>query len=123
MKWTGKIVGLLVGLLTRNPEIIVLGLLLGHLYDIGLIGAAIRPAAKPKPESSAEEPVADPYAVLGVSAGSSETEIEQAYRRRMSEYHPDRVANSADEIRKLAEQRAREINAAYETIQKQRRKD
>jgi preprotein translocase subunit Sec63 len=116
MNWTGKVVGLLLGLLTRNRYLMVLGLIVGHLYDIGAFGAASKPAIKPT------EPATDPYATLGVSASASDFEIEQAWRRKMSEYHPDRVANSADEIRALAETRAREINAAYETIQQQRRK-
>jgi preprotein translocase subunit Sec63 len=113
--WTGKVVGLLLGLLTRNRYLIVIGLIVGHLYDIGAFRAATKPPAPPPPAN-------DPYATLGVSASASDEEIEQAWRRRMSEYHPDRVANSADEIRALAETRAREINTAYETIQQQRRK-
>ena len=113
--WTGKVVGLLIGLLTRNRYLIVLGLIVGHLYDIGAFSRASPPPAAPPPAN-------DPYATLGVNASASDQEIEQAWRRKMSDYHPDRVANSADEIRNLAEQRAREINAAYETIQQQRRK-
>jgi DnaJ-domain-containing protein 1 len=46
--------------------------------------------------------------------------IDAAYRRRMSEYHPDKVANAAPEIKELAERRARDINAAYEEIRKRR---
>ena len=45
-------------------------------------------------------------------------EIEQAYRRKISDYHPDRVANAAPENPRLADQRAREINAAYDELKK-----
>lgn len=114
MQWKGKLIGFLLGLLTRRPPLIVIGLILGHLYDIGMFSRNDAPTPPP--------PAVDAYATLGVSADSSDADIEQAYRRKMSEYHPDRVANAADEIRGLAEQRAREINAAYETIQQQRRK-
>ena len=38
----------------------------------------------------------------------------------MSEYHPDRVANAAREIRDMADRRAREINQAYDRIKRQR---
>ena len=117
MQWKGKLIGFLLGLLTRRPQLVVIGLVLGHLYDIGMFSGASAPGAKDAPP-----PAVDAYATLGVSASASDAEIEQAYRRKMSEYHPDRVANAADEIRGLAEQRAREINAAYETIQQQRRK-
>jgi DnaJ-domain-containing protein 1 len=45
-------------------------------------------------------------------------DIEQAYRRKISDYHPDKVANAAPELKALAEQRAREINAAYDELKK-----
>ena len=116
MKWKGKLIGLLLGLLTRRPQFMILGLVIGHLFDIGLLSrdASAAPPARP--------PANDAYATLGVSASSTDAEVEQAWRRKMSDYHPDRVANAAEEIRALAEQRAREINVAYETIQQQRRK-
>ena len=114
MKWKGKLIGLLLGLLTRRPQFILIGLLLGHLYDIGVFSAKATPPPPPAP------PIADPYGILGVSSSASADEIEQAYRRGMSEYHPDRVANAAQEIRELAGLRAREINGAYEEIKRQR---
>ena len=120
MQWKGKLIGFLLGLLTRRPQLVVIGLVLGHLYDIGLFSGAA--ASAPPAAAPTTPPALDPYATLGVSVSSSDAEIEQAYRRKISEYHPDRVANAADEIRNLAEQRARDINAAYETIQQQRRK-
>jgi len=116
VRWEGKLFGALVGLLLRRPILLVAGLVLGHLFDIGAFRA--RPSTPPPPPP----PVDDPYAILGVSSSDSDADIEQAYRRRMSEYHPDRVANAAQEIRALAESRARAINAAYETILKQRRR-
>ena len=118
MRWTGKIVGTLLGVLTRRWQFVVLGFVIGHLFDMGLFRSKT-PGADPSQPPAAPS---DPYAVLGVSVSSSDQDIEQAWRRKMSEYHPDRVANAADEIRALAETRAREINNAYETIQKQRGK-
>jgi DnaJ-domain-containing protein 1 len=114
MNWKGKLIGLLLGLLTRRPLLILIGLVLGHLYDMGVFAAKPGPAASPAP------PALDPYATLGVDPSASDEEIEQAYRRGMSEYHPDRVQNAAREIRDLAGQRAREINGAYEEIKRQR---
>lgn len=116
MSWKGKLIGLVLGLLTRRVQFVVLGFLLGHLYDIGVFSRAKAAATPP----SATPTTADPYATLGVSSSARDDEIEQAYRRRMSEYHPDRVANSAQEIRDLAGQRAGEINGAYEEIKRQR---
>lgn len=114
-KWKGKIIGALIGLLLRRPMFIIIGLVIGHLYDTGVFSSGGR-VASPPPEAEA-----DAYAVLGVSEQASQEEIEQAYRRRMSEYHPDKVASAAPELKALAEQRASEINSAYEQIQKRRK--
>lgn len=124
MKWKGKVIGLLVGLFTGRPQLMLLGLVLGHLYDIGLFSGApdsAPPVASPPPVSPPVPPADnDPYTVLGLTPIASDDDLEQAYRRRISEYHPDRVANAAQEIRDLAGQRAREINGAYEAIKRQR---
>jgi DnaJ-class molecular chaperone len=53
------------------------------------------------------------YDVLGVPPDATHDQIVGAYRARMSEYHPDKVANLGPDIRALAEQKAKEINAAY----------
>lgn len=51
--------------------------------------------------------------VLGVSANASREQIVAAYKQKISQYHPDKVANMGEEIRDLAERRSKEINAAY----------
>jgi DnaJ-domain-containing protein 1 len=117
MKWSGKLVGFLLGLMTRRVQLVVLGVVLGHLYDLGVFSGR-KPGVPPPPAAPAAG--ADPYAILGVAATASDDEVEQAYRRAMSEYHPDRVANAAQEIRDLAGTRAREINVAYEQVKRQR---
>ena len=114
MNWKGKLIGLLIGLLTRRVQFVLIGLVLGHLYDLGLFSGKSSPSPPPAP------PASDPYVILGIASSASDDEIDQAYRRRMSEYHPDRVANAASEIRDLAGVRAREINGAYEEIKRRR---
>ncbi|MCA9623228.1 MAG: J domain-containing protein [Myxococcales bacterium] len=59
-----------------------------------------------------------PHEVLGVEPGADAATIRRAYHEKMQAYHPDRVANAADELRALAEQRSKEINAAYEALMK-----
>jgi len=54
----------------------------------------------------------DPYEILGVSRTATPEEIKQAYRRLAKKHHPDR--NPQD--RKGAEQRFKEIQAAYEVL-------
>jgi DnaJ like chaperone protein len=59
----------------------------------------------------------DPYAVLGVSRGANQGDIKRAYRKLMSQHHPDKLGSDVpDELKRRAEARAREINAAYERI-------
>jgi DnaJ-domain-containing protein 1 len=53
------------------------------------------------------------YVVLDVDRSASRAEITAAYRTRISQYHPDKVARMGPEIRALAESKSAEINAAY----------
>jgi DnaJ like chaperone protein len=63
----------------------------------------------------------DPYAVLGIERSADERAIKQAYRRLMSQHHPDKLGSDVpDEVKRRSEQRAREINAAYERIKSDR---
>jgi DnaJ like chaperone protein len=62
----------------------------------------------------------DPYAVLGLERGSDERDIKRAYRKLMSQHHPDKLGDVPDELKRRAEDRAREINAAYERIKSER---
>jgi DnaJ like chaperone protein len=66
--------------------------------------------------------LADAYAALGVSSAVGDKELKQAYRRLMSENHPDKlIAKGVPEAMvKLATTRAQEIQAAYEMIKKTR---
>ncbi len=59
----------------------------------------------------------DYYQILGVSRNASEKEIKQAYRRLARKHHPD--LNPGD---KSAEERFKEINAAYEVISDPKRR-
>lgn len=58
----------------------------------------------------------DPYAVLGVPRGASRDEISAAYRRRMKEYHPDRVSGLGEELQRVAHEKTLEIQRAYEQL-------
>ena len=60
----------------------------------------------------------DAYAALGVPSSASDAEVKKVYRRLVSQNHPDKLAGKGlpESMRAMAEERTREINAAYETI-------
>jgi DnaJ like chaperone protein len=73
-------------------------------------------------ESPRSNTLANAYSALGVDRGISDKELKRAYRRLMSESHPDKlIAKGVPEAMiKLATARAQEIQSAYEVIKKSR---
>ena len=62
----------------------------------------------------------DAYKVLGVSPSATDAEVKKAYRRLALEHHPDKVAALGEDVRRAAEKKFQEINAAKERIWKAR---
>ena len=60
----------------------------------------------------------DPYRVLGISPSASDTEIKKAYRNLSRKYHPD--ANIDNPNKEAAEEKFKEIQAAYNQIMDER---
>jgi molecular chaperone DnaJ len=58
----------------------------------------------------------NPYEVLGIREGASEDDIKKAYRELVKKYHPDQYQDNP--LSKLAEEKLREINEAYDYLMK-----
>lgn len=108
-RWYGKLLGFFAGaaLLRVNPLLgALVGLLIGHAFDADWF--------RSKRDN--------PYGVLGLTDEATDAEVDLAYRRLITQYHPDKLTGAADELRRQAEARAREINGAYDRIQALRKR-
>jgi hypothetical protein len=56
--------------------------------------------------------------VLGLKGKASMSEVKAAYRTRIAEYHPDKVAHLGPKLKQLAEEECKLINAAYDYFTK-----
>ena len=64
----------------------------------------------------------DAYQALGVAKDASDSDVKRAYRKLISENHPDKLAARGlpESMRAVAEERSREINKAYDLIKESR---
>jgi DnaJ like chaperone protein len=60
----------------------------------------------------------DAYKALGVSKESSDQEIKRAYRKLMSQYHPDKLIGQGvpEDMIAVATEQAKEVQVAYDLI-------
>ena len=58
----------------------------------------------------------DPYKILGESPTATDDEVKAAYRALARKYHPDKYRDSG--LAEMAGEKMKEINAAYDEIQK-----
>ncbi|MDP7591364.1 MAG: co-chaperone DjlA [Litorilituus sp.] len=70
---------------------------------------------------SREHQIDSAYKVLGVSQGSTTAEVKKAYRKLMSQHHPDKLIAKGlpPEMMESAKEKTQEIQAAYDLLSKQ----
>ncbi|MGY5451964.1 co-chaperone DjlA [Agarivorans sp. MS3-6] len=73
-------------------------------------------------QSSAKQ-IEEAYQILGVSEQDSDQQVKRAYRKLMTQHHPDKLVAKGlpPEMMELAKQRTQDIQQAYELIKKQRK--
>ena len=71
---------------------------------------------------SSEPSLADAYSVLGLNSSAAEADIKRAYRRLMSQHHPDKLVAKVmpDSMVRIATDKTQKIRKAYEVITKSR---
>ena len=62
----------------------------------------------------------NPYKILEIEKTATIDEIKKAYRKMAKKYHPDRVIHLGKEHQEGAEEKFRQVQEAYETLQKER---
>lgn len=61
------------------------------------------------------------YKILEIDKSATNDAIKKAYRKMAKKYHPDKVIHLGKEHQKGAEEKFRQVQAAYEQLQKERR--
>ena len=98
----------------------------------GMVSMVLRkpgpPPAAPKPppfgqQFDAPVPPQPPHwsSVLEIARDANVDEIREAYRRLISQYHPDKVAALGRELQELAEEKSKAIGNAYQEALMERR--
>ena len=60
------------------------------------------------------------YKILGLDSKSNNSEIKLAYRKMAAKFHPGKVAHLGEDFTKVAEEKFKAINDAYQKIKKER---
>ncbi|VAV85970.1 DnaJ-like protein DjlA, partial [hydrothermal vent metagenome] len=60
------------------------------------------------------------YKILEIDKTATDSEIKKAYRTMAKKYHPDKVMHLGKEHQKGAEEKFRQVQGAYEQLQKER---
>jgi DnaJ like chaperone protein len=93
-------------------------------YEVVQMEALMRmqqASRRPEPQPAVDR-IAQAYEVLGMTRDASDGEITKAYRRLMNQNHPDKLVAKGlpESMMKVAEEKTRQIRAAYELLREAR---
>ncbi|UAA39556.1 co-chaperone DjlA [Paraneptunicella aestuarii] len=73
-----------------------------------------------EPQYTQQQSIADAFRILGVKESDDAKTIKRAYRKLMSEHHPDKLVSKGlpKQAMELAKQKTQDIQAAYESVRK-----
>ena len=139
MRIGGKLIGGMFGLMLAGPMGwglfgLIIGIWVGSQFDTGLekltidfLGLRQGPRGHSRQSYSYSSPNSKPYLqthyhTLGISSTASDADVKKAYRRLMSQHHPDKLMAKGlpESMLKIATQKTQEIKAAYEKIKESR---
>ena len=60
------------------------------------------------------------YKILEINASATDDEVKKAYRKMAVKYHPDKVQHLGEDFQKMAEEKFKTLNEAYQQINKER---
>ncbi len=83
----------------------------------------VRASAGQRPGAVQRPTLESAYETLGISSSASDQEVKRAYRRLMSQHHPDKLVAKGlpEEMMKIASEKTHQIRTAYEMIQESRK--
>ncbi|MCB0339056.1 MAG: DnaJ domain-containing protein [Bdellovibrionales bacterium] len=121
--WPIDLIPDIFGLLGRVDDILVLIALYWrykvivrrYLEQIKFYKEKLQTESKSSGSPRASMPKSN-YEILEISEGSTQPEIEKAYKRLVQLYHPDKVNHLGSELKELAHNKMLEIQKAYEAL-------
>ena len=91
-------------------------------YELDSILSSVSAELHHRRHTAGQISLEDAYAVLNIQESASDAEVKKAYRRLLSQHHPDKLVAKGlpEEMMKIATQRTHEIRQAYERIKAHR---